>query len=279
MVETPKWITSGASCSVAPLAMSDQGQSAKVGTCWDPAAKSTSYQVELARDPAFQKLVEPAESTGDRSWSKALAVGRYFIRVRAVDADGLSSEPSPPRKMAVVPLVLPPGSFADSAHGTLVLPEGRNVSFGDSDGLDVAIDNGGFLKAPSSLRMDGAPSHQLRIRLSDDPSAVSTVHVLRRALRADVRITPKSARWPIDPIDIAVTIEDPTGMAETDKVEPQLHVLLGLTEVPLSWTHRGAVWSARVQPRRMGGPTVLRVIANDEHGITLGRNFVEIDGV
>ena len=36
---------------------------------------------------------------------------------------------------------------------------------------------------------------------------------------------------------------------------------------------------ARVEPRRMGGPTVRRVIANDEHGITLGRNFVEIDGI
>jgi hypothetical protein len=129
------------------------------------------------------------------------------------------------------------------------------------------------------MRMDGAPSHQLRIRLSDDPSSVSTVHVLRRALRADVRITPATPRWPSDPIDIAVTIADPTGQADTSKVEPQIHVLLGLTELPLSWTHRDAVWSARVEPRRMGGPVVLRVIANDEHGTALGRNFVEIDDV
>jgi len=115
-----------------------------------------------------------------------------------------------------------------------------------------------------------------RVR-SDDPGSVSTVHVLRRALRADVRITPATPSWPNDPIDIAVTIADPTGQADTSKVEPQIHVLLGLTEVPLSWTHRDAIWSAHVEPRRMGGPVVLRVIANDEHGTQLGRNFVEID--
>ncbi|HEY3593407.1 MAG TPA: hypothetical protein VGL13_06020 [Polyangiaceae bacterium] len=275
-VESPKWATS--TCGTAPLGISNEGHEALIGACWGSVNKSAAYQVEVARDPEFHDRIGPMESVTAQSWSKLLGAGRYFMRVRAIDADGLTSELSPVRKLAVVPLMLPPGSFADSAHGAVVLPEGRDLSFGDAQGLDVAIDDGGFLRAPGALRMDGAPSHQLRIRLSDDPSSVSTVHIMRRALRADVRITPKTAKWPGDPIQIAVTIEDPTGLAQTDKVEPQIHALLGLTEVPLRWTHQGSTWSARVEPRRMGGPVVLRVIANDEHGTMLGRNFVEIDG-
>jgi hypothetical protein len=275
-VQAPKWTSAGEACSVPPLALSEQGKEANVGVCWEAASRGAVYRVELARDSSFREPLANVESTG-RSWSKLLGAGRYFVRVRSVDADGLSSEPSAPRKIAVVPLMLPPGSLADASKAMVVLPEGRELSFGDPDGLEVATDKGGFVKAPSALRMDGSPSHQLRFRLSDDPSSVSTVHVLRRALRADVRITPRTPRWGTDPIDVSVTIEDPTGLANTDQVEPQLHVLLGMTEVPLSWNHRGAVWSARVEPRRMGGPTVLRVIANDEHGTTLGRNFVEIE--
>ena len=99
----------------------------------------------------------------------------------------------------------------------------------------------------------------------------------RRALVANVVITPKKAFWPADPVDIAVTIEDSSGQVDPTKVEPRLQVLLGLTELPVAWSHRGAVWSAHLDPRTTGGPTVIRVIAQDEFGTPIGRNFLEID--
>ena len=44
-----------------------------------------------------------------------------------------------------------------------------------------------------------------------------------------------------------------------------------------TWLRKGAVWSTRVHPRNMGGPTVVRVMADDEFGTPIGRNFIEID--
>ena len=59
--------------------------------------------------------------------------------------------------------------------------------------------------------------------------------------------------------------------------QPRLQVLLGTTELKVEWAHHGAVWSTHLSPRSTGGPTVLRVIAQDEYGTSLGRNFLEID--
>jgi hypothetical protein len=98
----------------------------------------------------------------------------------------------------------------------------------------------------------------------------------RRELRADIAIEPKRARWPVDPIDITVTVRDSSGLIDTAQVAPKLHVLLGLTELPIAWSHRGPVWSARLAPRNVG-PTVVRVLAEDEFGNTLGRHFLEVD--
>jgi hypothetical protein len=278
VVEAPKWSEAIEACTVAPLAVSQEGQEVSVGGCWEAAARGVMYRVEAARDLGFQHPLGPIESTEGRSWAKLLGVGRYFVRLRTIDADGLSSASSPVRRLAVVPLGLPPGSHCNPATRQVVVPEGRDVSFGNADDLELAVDQGGFVKAPTALRMDGAPAHDIRIRLREDASSVSVVHIVRRALRADVRITPRGARWPHDPIDISVVIEDPTGQLDAEKVEPELRVLLGLQELKLDWVHHGAVWAARVAPRRMGGPTVLRVIANDEHGTPIGRNFLEIAG-
>jgi hypothetical protein len=124
--------------------------------------------------------------------------------------------------------------------------------------------------------MDGAPSHAVHFRFKDDPSSTGNVMIRRRALQADVSFTPKLAHWPGDPIDIKVTLTDATGVSDPSQVSPKMHVLVGLTEVPLKWAHDGRVWSARVEPRNVA-PTVLRVIAEDEFGTPIGRNFVEID--
>jgi hypothetical protein len=161
---------------------------------------------------------------------------------------------------------------------TLVVPQGREISFGDVKDLELAIDKGGFLRAPKSITMDEGPEHALRFRLRDDPGSASTVYIARRReLVANVQLSPRKAFWPTDPIDITVTIQDPSGMIDPLRVEPRLQVLLGLTELRVDWQHRGAVWTAHLNPRSTGGPTVVRVIAQDEYGTTIGRNFLEID--
>ncbi|MET0591688.1 MAG: hypothetical protein ABW133_03245, partial [Polyangiaceae bacterium] len=72
------------------------------------------------------------------------------------------------------------------------------------------------------------------------------------------------------------TVRDPGGLVDATQIMPKLKVLLGLTELPVAWSHRGSVWTTRLAPRTTG-PTVVRVVAEDEFGNTLGRHFLEVD--
>jgi len=276
MLAAPKWVAGGGGCP-AGVAVSDPERPAAVGGCWEPVPESRGYQVDFASDPEF-RTPAASESVQGTSWSRSVGVGRYFVRVRSIDADGVFGEASPPRPLAALAYHLPPGGTANMEKRTVILPEGREISFGEPTGIELAIDKGGFSRAPKSLTMDGDTQHELRFRFREDPGSMSAVYTAKkRALRADVELTPRTPFWPSDRIDIAVTIRDPSGQLDPSKVDPKLKVMLGLTEVPVTWLRKGAVWSTRVHPRNMGGPTVVRVMADDEFGTPIGRNFIEID--
>jgi hypothetical protein len=275
MADGPKWMGSEGGCP-AGLSLTEQEGRAVVGGCWERLAQAVSYKVELAHDAEFKKPMA-SEFTQVPTWSTLLGVGRYFARVRSVDADGLWGQLSAPRQLAVVPCDMPPGSTTNMETHTLVVPQGRAIAFSDVKDLELAVDQSGFSRAPKSITIDEGSEHKLRFRLRDDPGSNAVYIARRRALLANVSMSPKKANWPADPVDIVVTIEDPSGAVDPTKVEPRLQVLLGLTEVRPSWSHRGAVWSTHLEPRSTGGPTVVRVIAQDEYGSIIGRNFLEID--
>src|SRR5262249_37531555 len=148
---------------------------AVVGGCWERSAQAPSYRVELARDAEFRDVIA-SETVPVPSWSSLLGVGRYFMRVRAVDPDGLWSETSAPRQLAVIPFTMPPGASANLDKHTLVVPQGREIALGDTADVDLAVDQGGFYRAPKSFAMDGGPEHSLRFRLTKDPSSTSAVY-------------------------------------------------------------------------------------------------------
>src|SRR5262249_37217713 len=152
----------------------------------------------------------------------------YFMRVRSVDADGLWSAMSVPREVAVIPFTMPPGATANVDSHTLIVPQGREIALGDTTDVELAIDQGGFYRAPTSITMDEAAEHTLRFRLRTDPTSTSVYIARRRALNANVQMTPKKAFWPGDPVQITVTLEDSSGQLDPTKVEPHLQVLLGL---------------------------------------------------
>ena len=274
LIAPPVW-SSGENCPPA-VAVTEPPTWAAAGGCWAPI-EGAHYEVEVARDANFHDLLTAPERIDKPQWSSPLSVGRYFSRVRAIDSDGLVGDPSSPRQLAIIPLVLPPGASANLIDRTIIVPEGREVQFGDPKGLELAVDKSGFSKAPATLRMNSDPEHQLRFRLKDDPSSTSTVLFVRRALKADVQITPRLAHWPSDPIQISVTLTDPSGHSDPSKVQAQLKVMVGMHEVPVKWAHQGATWSTRLEPQRHVAPTVIRVIAEDEFGTPLGRNFLEVD--
>jgi hypothetical protein len=258
------------------VAFAEPKAKAKVGACWKPVAGAVSYVAELAEDAGFNAVVDVVE-TKEPAWSEERETGRWYVRLRAVDGFGLRSEASPGRSVAVLPVRLPPGSIVDLRKNAIVLPEGDKIEFGDTAGLELAMDKGDFLPLPGALRMDGASSHLIRFRFKGDTEPAGRFTLERRMLRATVQLRPRIAKWPRDPIDIAVRFEDPAGRYSPESVRPTFEVLVDMLPVKVEWSHSGATWTARLAPRAVLQPTVVRVIAKDEFGQQLGRGHVEID--
>ena len=220
-VEAPEW-TAGAGCSPG-LALGNGDGLAVLGGCWKPMARAASYVVELSRDARFA-TIEATEPSTTPSWSKALAGGRYFVRVRAIDQDGLVGETSAPRSLGSFAVKAPPGSTVDAVTRTFTVPQGRSLELADPTGLESALDNGGFLPAQRFIVVDSAPSHVVRMRFKDDPGSQGSLVLQRRALQADVAFTPKLAHWPQDPIDIKVTLSDASGVVDPSLVSPKIQM-------------------------------------------------------
>ncbi|MEO7736225.1 MAG: hypothetical protein ABIY55_35025 [Kofleriaceae bacterium] len=96
-------------------------------------------------------------------------------------------------------------------------------------------------------------------------------------LRAAIRMKPKNANWPADPIDVEVQVDD-GGAAIPAAFALRLTVRINTTEVPVEWSRRGSLWRARIAPQMQPGPWVVRVEARDPFGNEIGRSFVEVSG-
>jgi len=239
------------------------------------------FRPDVAAVPAVNAPGTPLAATRrlESSPTGALPAGYYFARVRGLDPDGIEGPPSAVRHLGVVPVQLPPGSLADLPNHALIVPAHAQVSFGEPGPLEIAEGNGGYIQVPSSLTVDEQPEHLLRLRLKGDQSSESELRIEKRELRAEVQLTPHLPRWPKDPIDLYVNIEDPTGKMNPGAIQPHIEVLIGTHEVAIDWTHSGTVWAARLGPRNTHGPSVVRVIVRDQNGHLLGRNFVEVEGI
>src|SRR5204863_173022 len=112
---------------------------------WEPMKGASGYRIEIANEPQFTKLVEAArlDSKQHLFVAKSLAAGTYFARVIAIDADGVSSRPSPTAPVRVVSVQVPVGFFVGVfslwVHKQLQATEiGHTALHGVYDGLEGA---------------------------------------------------------------------------------------------------------------------------------------------
>lgn len=138
--EAPAW--AGGERSVRVL-LDDKGVDEELA--WAPVKDAASYRVELARDERFNDKVHgetvQAGQESLKSVAHALAPGRYFARVRAVDASGLVGKASPVRLVEVLRVKTERGSVGPRGiRGTL--------------GVDFAVEGAESL----DFRLDGAPT-------------------------------------------------------------------------------------------------------------------------
>ncbi len=281
---TPAWPTETPAGTTPPLALVKANEKTPLGFAWSKVDRATSYRVEVSTDPVMVNVIQRA-TTADTSFivGEVPAGGRYYVRVRAVVADGIVGGWSKPRPLRVIRIAYPQGAFL-AKDGAVILAENASIALTDVEGIEVAYENVGgpkvplaWSRAPSSLRLGSSGSRIVHLR--DPALGAETLVVLgRRELKAKVDLCPRRARWPEDPVSVKVTVTDPSGRIDPSTEPVTFETTVNLESVPLVWHHIGATWWATLAARPAPGPWVVRVTARDANGVEIGEGHLEVDG-
>jgi hypothetical protein len=241
---------------------------------WEAVPGAHTYRVEL-RDETSHQVVARRETDGTRvpAGFADLAPGSYSFRLAAVDAAGFESAEPVTRPVRVLGVKVPPGGFLDD-NGAVHFPPGTRLELGHSDGVEMTFGTtDGFIQAPASISLFRTQPSLLRFRAVQATSA-QELWLLPRLTQAKITFGTRAPKWPGAPLDIAVRVDDTGG--NPDWVEPTPKVTVGVEPVAVKFTRRGDVWYGAVPSPEGKGPWVVRVEVEDQHGIALGRNFIEV---
>lgn len=249
------------------------GRSEPVKLTWSAPAGAQAHEVEVrpaGKVPVVRRLPAGASELA----LGELAPGAYEVAVRAIDGEGFEGSWSAVQRLSVVDVELPTGA---SAQGDLVqLPDRRKLKMKPVDGLEASYDQlTTFIPAPAEVGLTSDRITTLRLRRKGETSE-TTLRLAPRSLQAQVSMTPRNARWPADTIQIEVRLTSTLGVPPPSDVEMRPHVTLDQEVLSPSWTRDGITMRASVPPRADKKPHVLRVEVTDQHGLGLGRGFVEI---
>jgi hypothetical protein len=271
----PRWQTSGE--HHRPIALAIGKGKATVSSSWQPVAAATHYEVEVAADRRFSRVIARLRVPRERHHvALALGEGRYHARLTAVGADGERSMAAEPRALRVVRAVLPPGGYMPRPD-TVVLPVGSGVRLAAASDVEAAVGWSGYRALPRELGAKGR-GHELSLRLVGEPETATALTVRRRALAAKVELTPRLPLWPSDSIVATVHLLDPSGHTDLRRLRPKLEVRVGGVKVGARWQRKGSVLKATIAQRPIAGPALVEVFVRDGGGALLGWGFVEVIG-
>jgi hypothetical protein len=287
--------------------MQSEGGRGPIQLGWQAVPGVTRYRVEISTDPSMVRVVDRAATADLHYVTSQPAEGRYWAHVRAVGPDGIVGAWSAPQLVRVLRYRLPAGAVV-AQDGAIVMPEGRNLAFPDPVGLEVALENvaeGSALTSVATVSRDRGPelgatltrrvepslywsplgssvrlpdSAPLRIVHLRDPAsgAEARLVLVRRQLHADVTLSPANAVWPRDAIDVRIEVSDPSGRVDPSTEPVTVSTTLGLSPLDVQWQHAGSLWTARIPPRPIGSPSIVRVSVEDGDSGEIGRGFVEL---
>jgi hypothetical protein len=182
--EAPKW--AGGVRSVR-LLLDDKGVDEELA--WAPVKDAVSYRVELARDERFNDRVhgETVQAAGEplKSVARTLAPGRYFARVRAVDAAGLVGRASAVRQVEVMRVKTERGTV-----GPQGIRGAQRLDFAveGAESLDFRLDG---VPTTHPVRVEGVGTHTLELLPRGVPDARPETLTLTVVLpRVDVDVVP-----------------------------------------------------------------------------------------
>jgi hypothetical protein len=280
--ESPVWVE-GARATTPSFAIVRGDDRVVVGADWQPIPEATSYRVETGPDSAMNGALAIARTDVTSTKTDPVPPGSYYVRVRAISAEGIVGAPSAVKTLRVARLSLPPLAVAGPG-GAVVISSTQAVTLDDPHDIEVATASEydpnalpRWIPAESELMLGHAAKRTLLIRHA--PSHIQTKLLLvRRELRAHVSFNPPRPRWPETPVDIVVKVEDPSGYLDPTREPLTIDVRVGLDKPTLNWNHVGDTWTARVPPQAPPGPWVVRVGVQDRAGVTIGASLLDVDG-
>ncbi len=238
---------------------------------WDPVPNAKRYALSLVNtETKTHKLLEASEPT---IALRSLEPGRYELRVTAVESMGLNGAASEPAYVNVVGVALPPGAYA--SQGKVYLESLQQLTLSHVDGLEATYDNATvYFKAANHASLRGTQATTLHLRLPGSTERTS-LELLPRDLHTRVEISPALARWPRDKVVIRIHLPKMLSEAQSIKLLPS--VTVNNQAVMLEWIRTDQNMETVIPtPPNYPGPWVLRAEVKDQHGIVLGRNFLEI---
>lgn len=256
------------------------GADARLGARWKPAESGQRFVVELMRDRDGGPVITRKELAGDQTsfTSEPLPVGAYMLSLRAVTPEGVEGARAL-RPMRVVRLLPDLGAKWIPGARVIVLPQGRKVRIDGPSGVQVSLVEPHYGAAPASLEI-GRYDHTrtVRFRVEGDGTDDAAVVLERSALRADVELTPRTAMWPRDRVELRIRMQDPRGRSDVTTMHPRTRVLLNDKPIPLGLVRKGNAWVASIPARSGNGPWVIRVDVLGTEGDLLGQGLLHVVG-
>jgi hypothetical protein len=263
------------SLAATPSVLLSYGGAVALGALdWDAVPGARSYRVEL-RDARSDRVVTRTETDATElpAGLAELEPGAYSLRLTAVDEVGFESVRPVTRAVRVLAVKLPVGGFVDAA-GVVRFPPGVTIDFERVEGIQMAYGlEGPFAPAPASLSLFRSQPSLVRFRAAGAES-VRELWLAPRAVHAKVEFGPRAPRWPGAPLEIQVRVD---GAGESlDWLELKPKVSIGIEPVAVEFRREGQTLRGVVPSRKGKGPWVVRVEVEDQHGIALGRDFIEV---
>jgi hypothetical protein len=258
------------------LWMAPQGSTAVGGLEWAKSERAESYRVtvsnretgEVAAEKNFKASALPEDAF-------QLGGGLYTLRAQALDEFGLAGPYSEARDITVVGVVEHRASRVDKS-GTIHVGLNQRVQFTNVTGLLMSYGVASpWAPASSSLMLHRQERTRVHFRLPESSEVVSVV-VEPRGVVADVYVGSKLATWPNEAVQVSIRLRDESGAGELSGVEPKIEVRLGITPLAIDFRREGNQFLAEVPPQAGPGPWVLRVTVQDQYGVELGRDFLEV---
>ena len=252
------------------------GKASLGGFSWSSVAGATGYKVTLS-DATGAAPIDTRQTDGPSLGGAFSPVppGVYRVHVRARDRRGLLGRLSDPIEVTVVGVEVPDGAYID-ASGSVRLARRQTARFTGVDGLVMTYRGAKrWIDASEAIGLYRNEKTVVYLRHPSESGFVSA-RLEPRGIEADVRVGPKRIVWPRQPASITIRLTDAAGNPAPSWVRPVPRVFLGIEPIEVAWTHTNDVWRAKVPPQKGPGPWVLRVEVEDQFGIPLGRDFVEI---